>query len=171
MKNYSVYLTKDENGSTFSASNSDGYEMTINGLSGEDEGRGISPMEMMLSAAGGCACIDVVCLLKQAGEELDNFTVKVNGSRNMRETPAYFREVELLFTATGVVEISKLKNIVELSLQKYCTVGRTLEAFSNMSWSLNYNSEQSDLYPLVIDKSQDSNEVLLRAKNNLNASI
>ena len=165
MKKYSVVLSKNDDGSTFKASNSDGYEVSLNGLSRDDLGKGISPMEMMLTAAGGCAAIDVVCLLKQGGITLDEFAVQVNGARNMKELPAYFREVEFKFSAKANVGAAEVEEAIELSLQKYCTVGRTLEAFANMRWSLELNGAHGDTHTLVIDKSQDKNSVLVTAKD------
>ena len=165
MKQYTVFLSKNHGESTFKASNSDGYEVSLNGLSQDDSEKGISPMEMLLTAAGGCAAIDVVCLLRQVGIELDEFTVQVNGTRNMREVPAYFREIELLFKANGNVEEAKLEETIKLSLEKYCTVGRTLEAFANMQWSLNLNGDQGNTHSLVVDKSQDKISLLVRAKD------
>ena len=165
MKKYSVVVSRNDDGSTFKASNSDGYEVSLNGLSRDDSGKGISPMEMMLTAAGGCAAIDVVCLLKQGGITLDEFAVQVNGARNMKELPAYFREVEFKFSAKANVGAAEVEEAIELSLQKYCTVGRTLEAFANMRWSLELNGAHGDTHTLVIDKSQDKNSVLVTAKD------
>lgn len=171
MKKYSVYLTKDQESGCFSAKSTDGYGLKLNGLSEADKGKGISPMEMLLAASGGCAGIDIVCLLNNEGIELDSFDINVNGFRNLRETPAYFRSVEMHFIAKGAVAEDKIYECISLSLHKYCTVGRTLEAFADISWSLNLNGVQGTLQQLEIDGLEDDEELLVRAKNNFNSSI
>ncbi len=167
MKKYSVFLTKNEDSGCFSAANTDGYGLTLNGLSEDDKGKGISPMEMLLSATGGCAGIDIVCLLKKEEFTLDSFDIQVNGERNLRETPAYFRKVELIFRSSGDISSEKMNQIIQLSLDKYCSVGKTLEAFAEIHWSLIHNgiigqvnlldsSAKNSMEAVLIDKDEKS---------------
>ncbi|MFK7757651.1 MAG: OsmC family protein [Flavobacteriales bacterium] len=139
MKKYTVSLSKEKDTGCFSASNSDNYNITLNGLCDKDRGRGISPMEMMLTAAGGCAGVDVLSMLKEESSDLISFDIEVEGYRDVMETPAYFREVNFKFKIESEICKEKITRCIELSLEKYCTVGKTLEAYAELNWVLVLN--------------------------------
>ena len=138
-KSYTVVLEKNGTKPSFTALNSDNYKFCVNGLYSSQKSKGISPMEMMLTAAGGCAGIDVLSMLKDNSGEISEFTIHVNGERNLDETPAYFRNIEMIFTLKTELPTEKIIRSIELSLEKYCTVGKTLEAFAEINWRLILN--------------------------------
>ncbi|HTK43039.1 MAG TPA: OsmC family protein [Gemmatimonadales bacterium] len=98
------------------------------------EGLGARPMELLLSALGGCAGIDVVGILAKQRQALDDLTVTVEGERAPGE-PSLFTRIQVHFAATGPVDEAALRRAVELSMEKYCSVARVLEHTASITYS------------------------------------
>jgi putative redox protein len=90
------------------------------------EGLGARPMELLLSALGGCAGIDVVGILTKQRQPIDDLTVTVEGERAPGE-PAVFTRIHVHFAVSGPVDERAVARAVELAMEKYCSVARTLE--------------------------------------------
>jgi len=143
MKSYTVHLSRKKGTDLFNALNSDGYELKLNGLNASDGGKGVSPMELLLMGAGGCAGIDIICLLRKQKIEIGQFDISIRGSRIIREKPAYFRIIRLDFIISSSAQLEIIIQAIKLSLNSYCTVVKTLNAFSAVKWSLNLNGEDA----------------------------
>ncbi|MEX0648244.1 MAG: OsmC family protein [Balneolaceae bacterium] len=102
----------------------------IGGING-----GFRPMQMLLAAAGGCASIDVVGILKKQRQQLDDMKVEVTGERVDVEEYSEFKTIHLHFIFTGEVDEKKAARAVDLSLSKYCSVSKTLEKTAKISSS------------------------------------
>lgn len=98
------------------------------------EGLGARPMELLLSALGGCAGIDVVGILAKQRQVLDDLTVTVEGERAPGE-PSLFTRIHVHFAVTGQVDEAPLRRAVELSMEKYCSVARVLEHTASITYS------------------------------------
>ncbi len=91
------------------------------------EGRGMRPMEALLTALASCAAMDVVHILRKQKEPLDDLTIAVDAER-ADATPAPFTKIHLTFTATGDgLTEKKVLRAVALSVEKYCSVGASLD--------------------------------------------
>ncbi len=97
------------------------------------EGRGMRPMEVLLSALGSCAAMDVVAILTKQKEPLSTLTIDVIGSR-ADATPAPFTAVTLVFTANAGLNAHKFERAVKLAVEKYCSVGATLDPSLVITW-------------------------------------
>jgi len=86
----------------------------------------LSPMQLVLSALGGCMSIDVVLILQKQKQIVDDYEVTITGNR-VDATPAVFTDINIHINVTGEVEGSKLKKAIQLSEEKYCSVHRMLE--------------------------------------------
>jgi len=139
LRKHSVFLELEE-AKSFKAKSSFGYTFCVDGFN-DDNGQGVSPMELLIIGTGGCSGVDIISILKSDSEKLVSFTIQVAGERNMSETPAYFRSIHLNYQVKGNVNLDKLVRAIQLSLEKYCTVGKTLEAFAKITWNLNLNGE------------------------------
>jgi putative redox protein len=118
----------------FEASAGSGGRMIIDGapeIGGE--GRGMRPMEALLSALASCSAMDVVSILTKQREPLETLIVEVVGAR-ADATPAPFTSVKLVFTVNESVDDHKLQRAVRLSVEKYCSVGATLDPSVAISW-------------------------------------
>ncbi len=89
------------------------------------EGRGMRPMELLLSAIASCSAMDVVHILRKQREPLTELEVHCEAERK-DATPAPFTKVQLRFVAHGGVNAHKLERAVKLSVEKYCSVVESL---------------------------------------------
>lgn len=118
----------------FEASNQTGEKFVIDGtpeIGGE--GRGMRPMEVLLCALASCAAMDVVAILTKQKEPLETLTIEVVGSR-ADATPAPFTAATLVFTANAGLNDGKYQRAVKLAVEKYCSVGATLDPAVTIRW-------------------------------------
>ncbi|MCR9851147.1 OsmC family protein [Vibrio parahaemolyticus] len=82
----------------------------------------VSPMEMVLMAAGGCCSVDVVDGLKSAGQKVVSVNAKLTTER--RETaPRIFTQVNIHFEVSGdELDPEVVAKVAADSLEKYCSV-------------------------------------------------
>lgn len=100
---------------------------------------GFRPMQMLLAAVGGCSTIDILLILKKQKQEIDSFKVEVEGEREKIEDYSLFRNIVLHFKITGKVDEAKADRAIKLSLEKYCSVSKTLEPTAKISYTLTIN--------------------------------
>lgn len=85
-----------------------------------------SPMDLILSALGGCASVDAVLMMKKKRKTIESFTVDVEGLRN-DGVPAFYTDIHLSFTLVSP-DANELEfgKVVALSVDKYCSVASSL---------------------------------------------
>ncbi|MBX7059336.1 MAG: OsmC family protein [Leptospirales bacterium] len=84
-------------------------------------GGGMRPMEMFLASLASCSAMDVIHILKKQRQTLADLRIKVHGVRR-DATPATYKSIELVFQASGDVQLDRLQQAVQLSVEKYCSV-------------------------------------------------
>ena len=97
---------------------------------GEDIGghnKGVRPMQMLLMGLGGCSAIDIVMILKKQRQTIDSFEISIDGTRQKGKEPSLWENVQIHFKLKGTIEKEKAERAVQLSMDKYCSVSRTLE--------------------------------------------
>src|SRR3954464_9643170 len=72
------------------------------------EGRGMRPVELLLTSLASCACMDIVHILARQREPLDNLEVSARAERK-DGTPAPLASAHLRFVAHGGVDAHKLE--------------------------------------------------------------
>lgn len=92
-----------------------------------DGGHGASPMQHLLAAVGACAIMDVDIILRKKRLDYSNLRVECIGARPDEGAPKPFQDVKLVFRLDGDVPQKAFDDAVRLSVEKYCSVGRTLE--------------------------------------------
>jgi putative redox protein len=97
------------------------------------EGRGMRPMELLLSAAASCSAMDVLHILRRQKEPLEHLSIEIEGTR-ADAVPAPFTRIELRFRARGAIDEHKLQRAVELAVEKYCSAIATLNPAVEVSW-------------------------------------
>ena len=118
----------------FEATSPQGGSLTVDGspdIGGE--GRGMRPMEVLLSAMATCSAMDVVHILRKQREPLEHLSIDIEGTR-VDATPAPFSSMQLTFVARGKVDPHKLERAVALAVEKYCSVGATLSSEVEIRW-------------------------------------
>jgi putative redox protein len=125
MKTLNVRLQR-EGQAAFRAVAASGGELMVDGapeIGGE--GRGMRPMELLLTALASCAAMDVVHILTRQSEPLQNLEISADAER-VDGTPAALKSAHLRFVAHGGVDTHKLERAVKLSVEKYCSVATSL---------------------------------------------
>jgi putative redox protein len=86
------------------------------------------PMEMLLAALGSCTATDVVSILKKKRQPLESLEVQVSGER-ADSPPRVWTKIEVVYRLRGALDEKAVKDAIELSQSKYCSVsvmlGRT----------------------------------------------
>jgi putative redox protein len=98
------------------------------------ENKGFRPMQLLLAAVGGCSTIDVVSILRKQREPLEDISLTVNGEREPNVEPSLFKDIHVHFTLKGNLSEEKVRKAVDLSMQKYCSVAKTLEKTAKITY-------------------------------------
>ncbi len=92
-----------------------------------------SPMDLLLSALGGCASVDAVLMMKKKRKTVGDFFVEAEGIRN-DGVPAYYTDIHLKFVLVSPdATPEEFAKVVALSVDKYCSVASSLK--SNLTYS------------------------------------
>jgi putative redox protein len=125
------------------AQNEDGATLHMDGT---DEIGGINggfrPMQMLLAAAGGCSAIDVVGILQKQKQNPYDLKIEVTGERITVEGEQYteFKSIHLHFILKGAhLNEKKVARAIDLSLNKYCSVSKTLAKTAEITSSYEVN--------------------------------
>lgn len=102
-------------------------------------GKGMRPMQLLLAAVGGCSAIDVILVLKKQKQLIEDFSVEVDGVREKINDYSLFRDICLHFKIKGKVDYEKAEKAIHLSLEKYCSVAKTLEPTAKITYKLTIN--------------------------------
>jgi putative redox protein len=88
---------------------------------------GVRPMQMLLMGLGGCSAIDIVLILKKQKQVIDSFEISIDGEREKDKEPALWETIAVHFKLKGKIDKEKAERAVALSMDKYCSVSKTLE--------------------------------------------
>ncbi len=97
--------------------------------------KGMRPMQILLAAMGGCSSIDIISILKKQKQELKDIKVTVTGERQKDAVPSLYTEVHAHFKLYGNLDQDKVQKAVSLSVEKYCSVAKTLEPTAKVTYS------------------------------------
>lgn len=97
---------------------------------------GMRPMQMLLAAMGGCSAIDVINILKKQRQPLKDIKITVTGEREKDVTPSLYTEVHAHFKLFGDLDKEKAEKAVNLAVEKYCSVSKTLEPKAKITYSV-----------------------------------
>lgn len=103
------------------------------------QGKGMRPMQLLLAAVGGCSAIDVILILKKQKQKIDSFEVEVEGEKEKIEDHSLFRDICLHFKMKGAIDHEKADRAIRLSLDKYCSVSKTLEPTAKITYKISIN--------------------------------
>lgn len=101
------------------------------------EEKGPRPMEVLLVSLAGCTAMDVASILKKKRVNLQNMTVKVNAEQAPQH-PKYFTKIDVEFNFVGKdIKEKDVKQAIELSKDKYCSVSVMLEDKAEITYRWN----------------------------------
>jgi len=87
---------------------------------------GSRPMELLLMAFGGCSGMDVISILRKKKQNVSRLELNVKGEQ-AKDHPHIYTAIHIEYVITGKdISEDAVKRAIELSLEKYCSVGATL---------------------------------------------
>ena len=92
-----------------------------------------TPMELLLMALGACTATDIVIILEKKRQKLTSLEVICSGER-AADPPRVWTKLEILFRLRGKLEESGVKQAIQLSEEKYCSVSATLKKTAELTW-------------------------------------
>jgi len=108
--------------------------------SDRDLNSGPGPMEMLLVALGACTATDVVVILGKKRQRLESLEIEVSGER-AAEPPRVWTRLEIAYRLRGQLDEKAVRDAIELSESKYCSVVTMLRKTAEVSWR--YEIEQA----------------------------
>jgi len=140
-----VTLERQNKAVHFHAKGDSGHIVNIDGgpTSGGEE-KGSRPMELVLMAAGGCSSIDIHLILKKMRQPVDDLRIEVHGER-VDAVPAVFRKITFYYHFKGDLKAEKVKQAIDMSLDKYCSVSKMLDHHVEMAYEFTINGELINL--------------------------
>jgi putative redox protein len=106
------------------------------------QNKGVRPMQSLLMALGGCSGIDVVSILQKQKQEIESFRISINGHRQKGVEPSLYETIHIVYHLSGPIDAAKARRAAELSMEKYCSVAKTLEKTATITWEVQLNNER-----------------------------
>lgn len=102
--------------------------------------KGVRPMQMLLMGLGGCSAIDIVMILKKQRQVISDFQITIDGEREVDKEPSLWKTIQIHFKLKGEIDKEKAERAVQLSMDKYCSVSKTLEiAGASITYKVSVN--------------------------------
>ena len=130
-----IQLKRVNNATHLEAINEAGNKISIDGspaIGGQE--LGFRPMQLMLAALGSCSTMDIISILSKQKQVLRNIEIEVNGEREQGVEPSLFKDIDVQFKLYGDIDEDKAKRAIDLSMKKYCSVAKTLEASAKITY-------------------------------------
>lgn len=89
--------------------------------------KAMRPMQVLLSAMGSCSSIDIIHILNRQRQKLDDLQIEISAERQKDTIPALFEKIHIHYKFKGDLSEKKVKQAVELSMEKYCSVSKIIE--------------------------------------------
>ena len=107
--------------------------------------QGVSPMQMLIMAMGGCSGIDIALILNKSRQRIDSFDMEIDAERPPDTVGMPYHKIHAHYVLTGEIDPAKAQRAVRLSITKYCGVSRTLEATGEITSSVSVNGERFEV--------------------------
>ena len=102
-------------------------------LSGQKNGIGVSPSQMLLVALAACSSVDVVEILKKKRKKLTLLEVTASGEQDP-EPPWAYRKIHVKYRVGGEGLTDKaVTQAINLSQEKYCSVSATVRGVAQIT--------------------------------------
>ena len=132
-----IDLERKNNAFHFEATNESGVKIQIDAspaIGGEN--KGARPMELLIMGLGGCSAIDILNILYKQKVAIESMRIKIDAQREADATPSLFNDIHITYYLKGQVDRNKAERALNLSLDKYCSVAKTLEKTAKITYDL-----------------------------------
>ncbi len=113
------------------------------------KGNGVSPLELLVASLGSCSGVDVLSILEKGKQRVDTFEAVVTAERDGGKPISMITALHVRFDLTGEITPQKAARAVKLSIERYCTVTKILEATIAISTTFSVNGvlyDNPDMY-------------------------
>ena len=102
-------------------------------LSGQKDGIGVSPSQMLLVGLASCSSVDIVEILEKKRLKLTSLEVTINGEQDP-DPPWTYRKIHLKYRLGGKDLTEKaVEQAIRLSQDKYCSVAATVRGVAQIT--------------------------------------
>ena len=116
---------------TYRSVNETGNEVMIDMLPPEAK-QHQSPTQLVLSAVGACAAVDIVQMLRKKRKTVNDLVIESEGTRR-EEHPRAFTSIDITFTLHSPdTDLDTFEKVVTLAVEKYCSVASSLTGNVNI---------------------------------------
>lgn len=127
---------------SFEARNENGNSMMLDtSVTGGGEGKGFSPMELLVAGVAGCSGIDIVHILKKQRQIIDEFSIETIAEKEKVEEYSVWKKIHLVYKLKGNIDPEKSQRAAVLSHEKYCSVSKALSHTSQITFEVIVNNE------------------------------
>lgn len=96
---------------------------------------GSKPMELLLMGLGGCTGMDVISIMRKKKQDVAGLEINVFG-KQAEEHPHKYTSLQIEYVVKGRnISEDALQRAIQLSLEKYCSVGATLSGTAEITHS------------------------------------
>lgn len=119
----------------FTTVNQNGNKAEVD-MRSADQKQHQSPTELLLSALGSCAAVEIVSMIKKRRKTFVDLKAEISGERR-DEHPRGFTKIHLkyIITSPDLTE-EEADRIVSLATTKYCSVAGSLKAAQTHSFEI-----------------------------------
>ena len=94
-------------------------------------------MENVLSSLAACSSYDVLIILKKKRQKVVGYAVEATPERRDDPPPNVFSKIHLKYLIKGEnINEEAVKRAIDLSMDKYCSVGAMLKQTATITYSL-----------------------------------
>jgi putative redox protein len=94
---------------------------------------GAGPMEILLGALGSCTAVDIVLILEKKRQKLATLEIEISGER-AKDPPSVWTKIEMVYRLSGQLEEKAVRDAIELSQNKYCSVAAMLRKTAEITY-------------------------------------
>jgi putative redox protein len=94
---------------------------------------GAGPMEILLGALGSCTAVDIVLILEKKRQKLATLDIEISGER-AKDPPQVWTKIEMVYRLSGQLEEKAVRDAIELSQNKYCSVAAMLRKTAEITY-------------------------------------
>jgi putative redox protein len=103
-------------------------------VGGEDSAA--RPLELLLLALGGCTGMDVISILRKKRKTVTSMEISLE-ARQSEDHPRKLEGIKVYYRLRGPdLDEASVHRSVELSEEKYCSVGATLKIHVPVDWAV-----------------------------------
>lgn len=121
-------------GMRFVATDSEGHSIVVDASKQSGgESSGFSPLKLLLVGLGGCTGMDVMWIMQKQRQKIDGLEISVSGER-VKEFPRIYDRIHVEYRIKGEnIQEKAIQRAVQLSEDKYCSVGAMLKAKADIT--------------------------------------